>query len=1115
MPARRVLLLGTWLALIAAAPATAFEFFDGRLQIHGFYEGQVRGISRNYSEELDLTQWQNILNLEIEHDFAPNGWWVFDVISGYVRAEVRYDCVWTHGCTIFESANAYGHRSRDGKLPLRLLDGRRDGFSATMFTGDTRRYYGIPFDELGNPDSGNGQQKPIRLFQDPAYYRQFDTSPGVDGVFDPFGKVCPLPSMGCDPKPPFTDDPGPNVMRKFMDCLYGAQSTRGGTNGQGRRDLLLGIDDCKVIPTGSLNDIPNPFRGAVSPVFGPRPDGGDFAPWIGSVGSGELPYRPAPMLNYAVDANRDRAKGIYYPPERLARLKRKDAFSSPQQNFRESALAFNRGASQQRTKELKESYLDLELFQGRLWLRLGKQSIVWGKTELFRTTDQFNPQDLALSSLPSLEESRIALFSGRAVWSFYDVGPFQDVRFEVAANYDKFEPSDLGRCGEPYTLSLVCQGAFGLHVHGILGLGVAGAERPESPWHDVSGVEVGGRFEWRWDRFSFALSDFYGYQDFPTVEQIFRYSRNVDPRTGYPRHTESQAGCDPDDQFGGDTSGCLLAEDALELQSANQQIFAWICGMTAGVTELDPASCGNTIFNSQNQLAQGSIVLPATLAEFATALFAGNEGAAAFAQFNFGVNLPRLQPNADPNDGPGAADFFYRPGIPGFQTVSSTLTDQQEALLGCGPIFDIVCDTDGVDLLNMEASVLFQAWPGFEGTFYDWTTTDASVAQPGTVGFVGGPVATRYVDGQTFIVPGARGPTYQNANSPFDAGIDGCTSAADSPDSDPTYCLPNGTGTNGRTLIHPFFDPSSPFYQGVASPFPQQFINELGAVSFNALMFFVGFSGQAAGVQPDDPEVIDPNDPFSTQRCSFAKPQLCLAVKGAIDFTGVQRSTVRAGGRNGFGRRDFVWHIGTPLLVKFDKRNTLGFSMDWAEDVTKSNWSLEATWMDDQPSFDSNQPSGIREVDTYNLTVSADRPTFINFLNPNRTFFFNTQWFFQYINGYRHSFTGNGPWNVFFTFTTQTGYFQDRLLPSMTWVYDFRSSSGAYLPSLTYRFTENFSATFGLATFWGRTQYKLSRLVQAGRAERIGRHADKTGADNGLSAIRERDEVYLRVKYTF
>ena len=54
-----------------------------------------------------------------------------------------------------------------------------------------------------------------------------------------------------------------------------------------------------------------------------------------------------------------------------------------------------------------EAYVDIEAFEGRLWLRIGKQTIVWGKTELFRTTDQFNPQDLALASLPGAGALRV------------------------------------------------------------------------------------------------------------------------------------------------------------------------------------------------------------------------------------------------------------------------------------------------------------------------------------------------------------------------------------------------------------------------------------------------------------------------------------------------------------------------------------------------------------------------------------------------------------------------------------------------------------------------------------------------------------------------------------
>jgi hypothetical protein len=207
--------------------------------------------------------------------------------------------------------------------------------------------------------------------------------------------------------------------------------------------------------------------------------------------------------------------------------------------------------------------------------------------------------------------------------------------------------------------------------------------------------------------------------------------------------------------------------------------------------------------------------------------------------------------------------------------------------------------------------------------------------------------------------------------------------------------------------------------------------------------------------------------------------------------------------------------MGTPLKARFEKRNVLGFSMDWAEDVTKSNWSVETTWIEGEPVFDSDSLEGTTDIDTYNFTVSVDRPTFINFLNSNRTFFVNSQWFIQYVDGYTRNMPGSGPWNVLGTLTATTGYFQDRLLPAITFVHDARSSSGAVLPSVAYRFTENFSATFGVAAFYGRQEYRTTAVTQIGASNRVHSHKDEDAALRGLSAIRDRDEVFLRIKYTF
>jgi len=101
------------------------------------------------------------------------------------------------------------------------------------------------------------------------------------------------------------------------------------------------------------------------------------------------------------------------------------------------------------------------------------------------------------------------------------------------------------------------------------------------------------------------------------------------------------------------------------------------------------------------------------------------------------------------------------------------------------------------------------------------------------------------------------------------------------------------------------------------------------------------------------------------------------------------------------------------------------------------------------------------------------------------------------------------------TLTVNTGYFRDRLLPTATLVYDKRSNSGAFLAQLTYRWTENFSATFGAALFAGRVEKKKAPLNPPASLNRTGRGANKSFAENGLSILRDRDELFLQVRYTF
>jgi hypothetical protein len=302
----------------------------------------------------------------------------------------------------------------------------------------------------------------------------------------------------------------------------------------------------------------------------------------------------------------------------------------------------------------------------------------------------------------------------------------------------------------------------------------------------------------------------------------------------------------------------------------------------------------------------------------------------------------------------------------------------------------------------------------------------------------------------------------------------------------------------------------------------QVFRSEMAAFSFNFLTFLVisscdPKSGDDIG---GDQECFNPRTPARADKCSFNAPHLCTNVKGFLAVAGVGRNTMNAGGNDRFGRRTFIWHGGGEIVLRYEKRNVLGFSTDFAEDVTKSNWSMEFTWIEGSPYIDQNARDNITKSDAFNLTVSVDRPTFINFLNPNRTFFFNSQWFFQYLPDHKGSFTSNGPVNVLFTLAAFTGYFQDRLLPTFVSVFDINSQSGGLLPSLGYRFTEAFSATIGMNWFFGRTQrvqMPLNEIAPPGsRAPNAnGDHAYQDGQDNLLSLIRHRDEAYIRLRWTF
>jgi len=1020
-------------------PSEALEAFEGRVQLHGFYRQETRVLSKNFGPGNDwfLAQLAHTLNLELEVDILDRPVGPIDRISGFARVEVRFDCIWADGCGIFNSRKYFGDDSRARDLDRMIeLGGRGTKLKAPtdVLTDGTGRT------KTGILDVPGAVSRPAHRGNE---LIPFFRAPSFDPLFDIAGEE--LASR--------------NLRRIFQDTLdvvplVAAKKISGGFE---ERTFTLGPRNrnMNVRSLGKLKTVD-------STVIG-------------------IPLRPALPTADVVGRDDNRVIQGLWAPHPALRDKIDDIDDTGQGfNLSEDELIWDFGAGQQDEKNLKELYLDIEAFQGRLWIRLGKQTIVWGKTELFRNQDQWNPQDVGRASLPSLEDSRLAQWAFRGVWSFYDVGPFQDVRLEVATIMDDFQSIDAGTCGEPFSPFLVCAGSFAFFAHGITGGGLAGAVLPADPWNDGDGIEVGARLEWRYGRFAFALTDFWGFSDTPFVNRFQGFERLVDPATGCPLDALGRP-MSPAPECGG-VDIEVAGERALNYNPMNRTLFEFACAASLGIAAefIDGLEneCALDLFTSTTPIAEFPnpvgpdlpVSAAGALTQTMTGTVFGGIVVAAILNPELAdagdlVGLQEAAPSLarltqSPTDGPGPASatcinpFRFGPPVD-FDSLclSELLSDQQEALIGCGPFYGTNCDIDGFDIFNTEASVLFQAFPMFEP---------------------GGPVATRNVDGELVILPGARGPD----DPGFDPRIDGCVR----------------TGPGCSLSLFARVDDVS-FGDGIADGAitdprtGKPFRSEMEALSFNVMQLLA-----AAGSAFD--EECNPDDPIS---CSF--------VRGFFNLAAITRNDIRAEGNGRFGRRTFRWAGGGLATLEFNKRNILGFAVDFAEDWTKTNWSIEATWVNDELVGDNDSRSLHSESDIYNLTISFDRPTFVNFLNSNRTFIFNSQHFIQYQ-------ADRGSPTLLSTATVVTGYFQDRLFTQLTAVHDFDSASGAIILNMTYRFSSNFSTTLGLAGFYGGPGLNRAAAFPIQLRNDGGDFKDRSSF-SGLSILKDRDEVNWEIRYTF
>jgi hypothetical protein len=213
----------------------------------------------------------------------------------------------------------------------------------------------------------------------------------------------------------------------------------------------------------------------------------------------------------------------------------------------------------------RELYADAII--GDWWIRLGKQQIVWGKTDFFRLQDLINPVDFGQHFFfDSFEDIRIPQWMMSVQWKAGSIGPLTDNAVQVVWNFDEFQQIGLGnpshfwahpfakdtstfaifntyfsvepcftaagaaaftagtspgaRAGTAIPLSDIC-GTGGPQDRRLpSGFGQpVGLSENFRPDHEIKNTEAGFRWEFRVSDFRVAVSHWWGWNDIP----VFRF----------------------------------------------------------------------------------------------------------------------------------------------------------------------------------------------------------------------------------------------------------------------------------------------------------------------------------------------------------------------------------------------------------------------------------------------------------------------------------------------------------------------------------------------------------------------------------------------------------------
>jgi hypothetical protein len=190
-----------------------------------------------------------------------------------------------------------------------------------------------------------------------------------------------------------------------------------------------------------------------------------------------------------------------------------------------------------RADAIREAYMDATLPLGNgdeIGFRIGRQQVVWGRTDLFRVLDVVNPVDFSAQNIyEELEDARIPMGMLNMEYRAGAGKIFQDLNFQFLWKFEQARPSTLGQGGATY--AILGAGNFframgncwvnGCTVGNFPGPGVAvtfgpnqiGIRQANTPNWEVDETDVGVRMEGVYKGVGFSANALYYNSHLPSL----------------------------------------------------------------------------------------------------------------------------------------------------------------------------------------------------------------------------------------------------------------------------------------------------------------------------------------------------------------------------------------------------------------------------------------------------------------------------------------------------------------------------------------------------------------------------------------------------------------------